>query len=303
MQRRDLGIGAAVVVAAVLMVTAGFEIGSRARARQPASSPGAPAAAPASTVADPGTTAGTVAGTVPPVPDRSTTGTGVPGSAEPIVGTPVPASGRLLAAPAVPARIAAGSGGLACAQLQVRVTGLVPASCGRASLAPSGRPVVWVSGRVPGSRALALQVWSPAGEGTWERSLAATEPRPARTWTAVRVATPALSAGGRTLLAQFRSQGPGAPLAYDLVSFPAGGPPAVLAHRGRLAHGTVRVTVTATGAAVLDDYSTRTEADAAPGGASAGGLVHTRIGLVAGSFRYLARDRVSASDPQPQAKG
>ena len=35
MQRRDLGIGAAVVVAAVLMVTAGFEIGSRARARLP----------------------------------------------------------------------------------------------------------------------------------------------------------------------------------------------------------------------------------------------------------------------------
>jgi hypothetical protein len=303
MHRRDLGIGAAVVVAAVLMVTAGFEIGSRARARQSASSSGAPAAAPASTVAGTDATSGTDAGSGAPVPGRSTTGTGGPGgpgSAGPTVGAPVPASGRLLAAPPVRARVVARSGGLACAQLQVRVTGLVPTACGRASLAPSGRPVVWVSGRAPGSRALGLQVWSPTGSGTWERSLAATEPRAGRTWAAIRVATPALSAGGRTLLAQFRSQGPGALLAYDLVGFPGGGPPAVVAHRDHLAHGTVRVTVTATatGTAVLDDYAARSEAvGEPPGGAASGSLVHTRIGLVAGSFRYLAHDRVSTPGP------
>jgi len=295
MHRRELGIGAAVVVAAVLMVTAGFEIG--ARARQSAAVPGAPAAAPDSTVTGPGpaATAGSGAGPGAPAPEPSFTGAGGSGSAGPAVGAPVPATGRLLGAPSAPARIAAGiRGGLTCTQLGAGVTGLVPAACGGANLAPSGRPVVWVSGRVPGSRALALQVWSPAGDGTWQRSLVASEPRPARTWTAIRVATPALSAGGRTLLAQFRFRGPGALLAYDLVTFPATGPPAVAGHRDRLAHGTVRVTVTATGAAVLDDYSARGEAGAGPGGTLAGGLDHARIGLVAGSFRYLARDQVPA---------
>src|SRR6266545_2492034 len=204
MHRRELGIGAAVVVAAVLMVTAGFEIGARARARQSAAVPGAPSAAPDSTVTDsgPAATAGPGAGPGAPVPEPGSTGAGGSGPAGPGVGASVPATGRLLAAPSAPARIAAGiRGGLTCARLGVGVTGLVPAACGGASLAPSGRPVVWVSGRVPGSRALALQVWSPAGDGTWQRSLVASEPRPARTWTAIRVATPALSAGGRTRLA------------------------------------------------------------------------------------------------------
>src|SRR6266508_647059 len=73
MHRRELGIGAAVVVAAVLMVTAGFEIGARARARQSAAVPGAPSAAPDSTVTDsgPAATAGPGAGPGAPVPERA----------------------------------------------------------------------------------------------------------------------------------------------------------------------------------------------------------------------------------------
>jgi hypothetical protein len=162
-----------------------------------------------------------------------------------------------------------------------------------------------VSGRVPGSQALALQVWSPAGGGFWQQSLVAAEPRPARTWAAIRVATPALSAQGRTLLAQFRSKGPDQLLAYDLVSFPGSGPPVVAAHRGRLARGTVRVTQTAAGMAVLDEYAAgRPDAAGAGGGPGAPGpLVHTRIGLVAGSFRYLSDDRTPVPTRPPPPAG
>jgi len=313
MQRRDLGIGAAVVVAAVLMVTAGFEIGSRARARQTASTSEAPAAPAGTAAGDLGTAAGsgTSAGSGAPGDGWSTSGTGGPagpGAAEPAVGALVPATGRLLAAPSVPLRIAAGtSTGLTCAQLQTRVTGLVPTACGRTSLGPSGRAVVWVSGRVSGSLALSLQVWSPAGDGTWEQSLVATEPRPARTWRAIRVATPALSAAGRTLVAQFRAHGSDEVLAYDLVSFPPGGAPVVVAHRDGLVRGTVRVTVTSTGATVLDDYSagSETEPTAAPDSGSGvrDGIDHARIGLVADSFRYLALDRVAVPGEPLRATG
>jgi hypothetical protein len=293
MRHRDLGIGVAVVAAALLMVTAGFAIGSRARSRQAAISSEPPVAAPAGTAAattvpadaagaGPGAAAGTpgAAGAAP---------TGAAGRA-PVVGAPVPASGPLLAVPAAPARLAAGAE-LTCAQLGGRALGLVPLTCGRVGLAPSGRPVLWISGRVPDSQALQLQVWSFTGTGAWTQSLVATEPAPARTWAVVRVAAPALSPRGRTLLAQFRSLGPGALLAYDLVGFPVSGPPKVLAHRDGLVQGSVRAATTAAGTPVLDEYS------AAAG--QRGSLDRNRIGLAGGVFRYLARDRV----PAPAAGG
>jgi hypothetical protein len=278
---RQVLSAAGVLLAATLMVLGGMLVGARERARLArAGGPGGSAQVAALTGAATATSwppaAGRVAGRATP--------------ADPAALARVPLDGRLLRRPAAPATVG-GPATLGCRQLQAAAIGLLPAGCGRVALAPSGQPVLWVSGRVPATRALQLQVWWRRSPAAWAQALVATEPSPGAAWSGVEVQALALDRGGSTLLAAFRHRGPDGLLDYDLVRYPTGGRPRVAAHRGGLAHGRVTTGVTAAGP-VLDDQA------AAPGGAPAccpRWLDETRIAFLAGSFRYLARDRVAAA--------
>ncbi len=264
-----------ILLAALLVcLAAGWTLGTSARR---ATAGGPTAGGPAISSAAAEATAATNA--------TATTGrTAAPAPAPPPPG-PLAAAGRLLQRPPTPSSFAAGPA-LTCAT--ARAAGVLRLArvlgCARTTLAPTGRPVLWATGRTGGGR-LQMQVWALTAPTRWSKVLQASEPAE-RAWARAQVLTPQLVRSARTLVAAVTLAGPDRELAYDIVRWPGGSLPVVAVHRGGLEQGAIDFPALATGGRGIDDYA-----------ASAGGtrFVRTEIRFVGGAYRALRTGIVSAS--------